>query len=285
MHLPWRHGLSLDSRARGPKKKWEMTDQSLDVVMTPERLSATELAWNVPAGWEQGRGAFGGIVVGALIRAVEAVENDAVRQVRSVTAELVGPVQPGAARIEVEVLRRGNAVSTLRAWLTQADQLLAHAVVVLGAARAGTPSWTPQQVEIPEPPAPAIMPPGIAPVFAQHFEYRPTGPAPFTAHARAEAAGFVHPRAAASRLDAAYVAAHADAYWLAAMATFDRPRPAATVAFTLHLQALPEAADGPLYHRATSSSCVDGYSSETRELFTRTGKLLSVNHQIIAIIK
>ena len=61
-----------------------MADQSLDVVMTPERTATGGFVWNVPGGWEQGRGAFGGIVVGALTRAVEAVENDPVRRVRSV---------------------------------------------------------------------------------------------------------------------------------------------------------------------------------------------------------
>lgn len=262
-----------------------MTESSLDVVMTPERVAPLEFSWNVPAGWEQGRGAFGGIVVGSMLRAAEAVEADPARQVRSITAELVGPVAVGPARLQVELLRRGNAVSTWRAWISQANELLAHAVIVLGAPRPGTPSWSPTGVPIPALPAePAIMVPGIAPVFSQQFEYRPTGPLPFSAHREAIAEGFVHARGG-SVVDAAYVAAHADAYWLAAMATFDMPRPAATVAFTLHLQGLPESAEQPLFHRAASSSCNEGYSSETRELFTRDGRLLAVNHQIIAIIK
>lgn len=266
-----------------------MPTQSLDTAMTPERIAPGSFVWNVPDGWQQGRGAFGGIVVGALLRAIEETENDAQRGVRSLTAELVGPVLPGPARIQVELLRRGNAVSTLRAWLTQSgsEEVLAHGVAVLGAARAGTPEWAPAAAAIPEQVAAIEMPKGIAPVFAQHFEYRPTGPYPYTRHPTAEAAGFVRARGAASRFDAAYVAAHADAYWLAAMATFEAPRPAATVAFTLHLQAPPEAAAGPapLFHRASAQSSAAGYASETRELYTQSGTLLAVNHQLVAIIK
>lgn len=259
---------------------------SLDALMSPE----PDGTWNVPDGWQQGRGAFGGIVVGALLRAIQNAEPDPTRTVRSVTAELVGPVLPGPARIQVEVLRRGNAVSTLRAWLTQSSssEILAHAVAVLGADRAGTPVWSAAKPAVPAMPPAVDMPKGVAPVFAQHFEYRPTGPYPFTAHPVAEAAGFVRVREPATKLDAAFVAAHADAYWLAGMATFDHPRPAATVAFTLHLQgtlAGSAHADQPLYHRATSQSCQGGYASETRELYTFEGELLAVNHQLIAIIK
>lgn len=272
---------------KGPRNSW-MNGHSLDVVMTPERTTDDQLVWNVPDGWQQGRGAFGGIVVGALLRAVQQVESDESREVRSVTAELVGPVLPGPARIGVQILRRGNAVSTVRAWLSQSDdEILAHAVVVLGATRAGTPTWTAPNAELPALVPPVDMPVGIAPVFAQHFEYRPTGPYPYSSHATAEAAGYVRTRAQASRFDAAFVAAHADAYWLAAMATFDRPRPAATVAFTLHMQGTLDAASAaePLFHRATSLSSIGGYASETRELFTSKGTLLAINHQLIAIIK
>jgi len=265
-----------------------MNGHSLDVVMTPERTKEGEFVWTVPDGWQQGRGAFGGIVVGALLRAIQQVETDPGRAVRSVTAELVGPVVPGPARLQVEVLRRGNAVTTVRAWLSQSDdEILAHAVVVLGSSRPGTPAWSYPKPELPALVPPVDMPRGVAPVFAQHFEYRPTGPYPFTGHASAEAAGYVRTRAEATRFDAAYVAAHADAYWLAAMATFDQPRPAATVAFTLHLQDPldAESAAAPLFHRATSLSSVGGYASETRELFTSSGRLLALNHQLIAIIK
>lgn len=258
--------------------------------MTPTSNGTNAYTWDVPDQWQQGRGAFGGIVVGALLRAIEGVEANPSRSVRSVTAEIVGPIVPGPAQIQVELLRRGNAVSTLRAWTTQAgsDEILAHAVVVLGAPRPGIPSWAAPAPALPARPEPVLMPPGLAPVFSQHFEYRPTGPYPYSSHPRAEAAGFVRARARAVRRDAAFVAAHADAYWPAALATFDTLRPAATVAFTLHLfDSLQDAPDAeePLYHRATSQVGQGGYASETRELYTASGALLAQNHQLIAIIK
>ena len=80
---------------------------------------------DVPAGWAQGRGAYGGYVVGTLIREIEKVVADPARKVRSVTAELPGPVLPGAAGITVDVLRAGSSVSTVRAQLAQGGEVAA----------------------------------------------------------------------------------------------------------------------------------------------------------------
>lgn len=260
-----------------------MDANSLDQV-----LSSADGRWSVPEGWQQGRGAFGGIVVGAMMRAVTGAEGDPSRRIRSVTAELVGPVPAEQVELRVELLRRGNAVSSWRAWIAHAGEVLAHAVVVCGADRPAAPSWA-----VPSPPLPAVppvvdLPRSVAPVFSQHFAYRPTGALPFTGSAVAETAGYVRARSAARVRDDAFVAAHADAYWLAAMPTFDGPRPAATVAFTLHLlHSLAEVkdAEGPLFHTATSPHCRAGYASETRELYAASGELLAINHQLIAIIK
>jgi len=49
----------------------------------------------VPPGWRQGRVAFGGLVVGSLVRAIKQRIADPARAVRTVTAELPGPLEPG----------------------------------------------------------------------------------------------------------------------------------------------------------------------------------------------
>ena len=43
----------------------------------------------------------------------------------------------------------------------------------------------------------------LAPVFSQHFEYRNTGPAPFSGHAEATAAGWIRAKTAPPRMDSA----------------------------------------------------------------------------------
>lgn len=266
---------------------------TLDQAMRVERIAEDRLRWQVPEGWRQGRGAFGGIVVGALVRAVLAVEDDPRRVFRSVTAEIVGPVSSGEATVRVELLRRGNAISAVRAWLVQgtADEVLAHAVVVLGADRPDTPTWRESELPWTSPwseVAAVHMPPGLAPEFTQHFEYRPTGPLPFSGHPRAEAAGFIRANAVGDSRDAAILIAHADAYWLAGITRFEGPRPAATLAFTLHAHGDLRGVDlerEPLYHSAHSAVASAGYTGETRQLYAPNGDLLAENHQLIAIIK
>ncbi|RYE92758.1 MAG: thioesterase family protein, partial [Myxococcales bacterium] len=211
-------------------------------------------------------------------------------RLRSLTAEIVGPVQVGPALIEVEMLRQGNAVSTLRAVLRQGGEVLAHAVAVLGAARPGAPGWQ----RLPPPP---LSPWGevealpvdtsFAPVFTRHFEFRSVGPFPFMEASEPVASGWIRPRAPATRRDDAYLTALADAWWLAGAATFAGPRPFATIAFSLELLAPLDGLDPevPLFHRAVAPAASEGYVSEYRELWGHDGRLLALNHQVMVVIK
>src|SRR5262249_38282545 len=130
----------------------------------------------VPSGWRQGRGAFGGLVVGALVRAIEQRIADPARAVRTVTAELPGPIEPGEAAVTVDVLRSGHSMTTARASLSQGGEIRTHAAATLGAPRkrAGC-AW--QALEPPDaPPWDAVPPLPIIgepyPEFAANFEYR-----------------------------------------------------------------------------------------------------------------
>lgn len=263
---------------------------SLDVALTPERVSDRVFSLSVADGWQQGKGAFGGLVVGSMVRAMDAFLAQPTRTLRSLTAEIVGPVLVGPARIEVEALRQGNAVSTLRATLLQGDEVLAHTVGVFGAPRAGASGW---QLLSP----PALPPPGeieplphdspFAPIFTRHFEYRTVGPFPFSGAEGTSASGWIKARAPSERRDAAYLAALADAWWLAGTVSMASPRPVATLAFSLDLPGdtagLP--LDAPLFHRASAPAASDGYISEYRELWGPDGRLIALNHQVVVVIK
>ena len=105
---------------------------SLEDVTTPRRTGDRRFALEVPDGWQQGRGAFGGLVLGAAVRAVEGFAGQPDRPLRTLTAELCGPLLPGPAEILVEPLRLGTGTSTVAARVIQGDELAAHAVLVLG---------------------------------------------------------------------------------------------------------------------------------------------------------
>ena len=245
---------------------------------------------DVPPGWAQGRGAYGGFVVATLIREIEKTVSDPARKVRSVTAELPGPVVPGRAEITVEVLRAGSSVSTVRAQLAQGNEIKSHAVAVLAAARPGAGPLAWQELAHPDVPSwktiePTSLPGG--PEFAQHFEYRIVEGVPGTGpSAPARTVGWVRQRTPGGPRDAGYIAAMVDAWWPATMVRLDRPRPMATIAFTLDILAGIDGLDpeAPLLYRGTVPVLADGYFLETRELWGEDGRLVALNQQTFVVI-
>jgi acyl-CoA thioesterase len=265
---------------------------TLSELMTP-RPVGDRYQLDIVPGWRQGRGAFGGLVIGALVRAIEHRTADPARRVRSVTAELPGPVEQGTVDLSVETLRHGKNVSTVRAALAQHGEVRAHAVAILGAARPGAQTVAWNDLTPPALPAwrdVATVSPGTGPgptaEFARHFEYRVVDGIPLTGGAP-RALGWVRSRDPGAPRDAAYIAAMLDAWWPAAVVRFTAVRPIATIAFTLDLVSTADDLDPevPLIYRAAAPVCGDGYFVETRELWSEAGRLIAINHQTFAIIQ
>lgn len=256
------------------------------LTVQPRGASAYEL--DLPDDWHQGRGLFGGLVTALFARAFETHRPE--RPLRSLTAELCGPVQPGSATISVDVLRDGNAVSTIAARLEQGGGVQAHAVGVLGGPRVPErdgvftepPKLTPWRELEPLP----VEPP-MGPRFARYWEYRTDTALPFSEAPRPVATGWIRPKAPGSRRDAAFLAACIDAWWPASYAQETAPRPMATIAFTFqplgHFDGLDP--DAPLAYRARVEAIGQGYAVEFRELWGEDGRLLALNQQTICLIK
>jgi acyl-CoA thioesterase len=261
-------------------------------VLEPARLGATTFRLAVEDGWQQGRGAYGGLVVGAMVRAAMLTVDDPARRVRSVNAELLAPVPVGPSILEVETVRTSSALAVVRVVLraeAEGDGAapLFTATVLCARDREGTPSWafgTPPPMPAVEA-LPVVPPlPGLMPIFTQHFEYRTVGPAPY-AGTEPRAEGYVRPRNPGPRVDAAMLAALADCYWPAAFGRLEAPRPIATIAYALSVVDDRLGSDARIYHRAFCNHIGGGYAHETRELWSPDGRLLATNQQVIAIIR
>ncbi len=261
----------------------------LTSLTTPRRAADGTFAIDVPDGWQQGRGAYGGLVLASLVRALEAAVGDRQRPLRSLTAEIPGATLPGPASIRVEILRAGSGVTTAAARLEQGGELRAHAVGVLGRDRA-------TDARAPDPGSPPALPPwpdvpvfptdDAVPTFAKHVELRLEGPSPFARGARPELEGFIRFREPGAGRDAAHLAALVDGFWPAAFALWSAPRPVGTVAFALTVTGDPARLDPtrPAAYRARTLAAHGGYMAELRELWTENGELLAINQQTIAII-
>ena len=261
-------------------------DSPLDQLFDVPPLVDGRATIDVPDRWQQGRGAFGGLVTGIMIRALEQVAPD--RPLRSLTAELCGPLQAGAADIVVEILRAGNAVTTAAVRLVQHGEVQAHGVGVLGKHRISATQTLiapPKALATPwrdVPPAPLT---NFAPTFAEHAELRVIGPLPFTGGSEARLEGWVRWKHPGTRRDAAFLAACADSYWPARFAIERAPRPMATIAFTFQPLAPAPQGDAAIFYRAAMLAEDAGYCVEQRELWSETGELLALNQQTFVVIK
>lgn len=266
------------------------TTDDLAQALTVEQRSPTTFHADVPDGWQQGRGAFGGLVLGLLVRAMEQVDPEPDRTLRTLTAELVAPVLPGAATLSVEVLRKGNGLTSLAARLTQAAGVLAHATANLAKGRPRDRDGV--DLEPPRPPPwesveVAPVGPPFGPEFAHAFEYRPTGFLPFSSGPRAGAEGWLRATVPLTRFGGPELVAHSDAWWPVVFARESAPRPMATVAFSWQACVDPATLDPalPLFHRARLLGAHDGYSMELRELWTPDGRLAALNPQTFALLR
>lgn len=246
----------------------------------------------VPAGWEQGAGAYGGIVVALAIRAMEASLGDHA-PLRALSAEIPSPLlTEEATEIRVETLRRGRSLASLEAKLVQRGEVKARASGLFGAERPVESRWEP------EPPTgllggdrwkEARVTSGETPTvpFVRHFEMRGTVGVPFAGSGEPLVEGWVRPAVALASWGVAEVAAMVDCFYPAFFPRLTGPRPAATIAYNLHTTPAVDSLDPtrPLYYRARCTQVSAGYAFELRELWTAEGALVALNPQTFAIIK
>jgi hypothetical protein len=247
--------------------------QSFDTAITLERVSEDEHLYLLPDGWQQGRGAFGGLVLGALMKAMASREPDASRLARAFTGDLCGPALPGESRIVSRILRRGNNQTNVSASLEQDGAIVAVATCVLGAARkiAAPPRLTlepPRRVPYDQVAALPETAPG-RPTFTQHYEYRPTTGGLSGGGAEALLEGWLKERVPVAKVTAAALLGRLDAHWPAIFSVASGLRPVATVSFLAELLCDPATLDPtlPLFYRARAVVEHGGYFVEMRELW------------------
>jgi acyl-CoA thioesterase len=264
------------------------TPAPFDDIVTPRAVSTDHFRLEIPEGWQQGPSTFGGLLLSAMTRAMEATVSSE-RMLRSLNAELCGPVAPQPAALRVETLRTGSAVSVVACRLIQDDAVQAHAVGVFGRQR--TPNadrltltpphrseWRALTPFVPEPSWPR---------FTAMFEYRVSAFPPWSGGSEARTEGWVRPKNPGARRDAAFAIACIDSWWPALFTIEPEFRPVTTVSFAFHLCGTLEGLDpeAPLLYRANAPIIREGYSREFRELWGEDGRLVAMNEQTFVILK
>lgn len=247
--------------------------------------------WQVPDGWQQGRGAWGGLSIGAMIRAAMLTETDPERRLRTVAIHLCAPTLTGEQTITVAPVRIGTGVSTWAMTLRDAEgRLIGGGTAVTGAPRGGgiagagdslgaavapaAPAWS----EVPE-----VSTPPPFPRFTQHLCFRVIAGAPLQG-GPPHTTGWIGYRAPESWNDASLIAL-SDAWYPVAMVTMTKPLPVATVHFTASLLVDPATLHPhePLLHHGLICGAYEGLVSEQRRLWAPDGRIVVDSLQTLVV--
>lgn len=263
-----------------------MTDFATATAVRP--IAENKFSIEVPDGWQQGRGAFGGFGLACLVRAIESAESIAERPLRTLNAELCGPLMAGSAEIHIEVLRRGAGMTTISARTIQDGTVVAQATGLLGRAREGQSYDGLSKPDLQAPGTLMVMEgEGPWPRFARFFEFRNIGALPFSRSELAHVDTWVRMRSPGKTFDTAHLVGLTDATWPAMFPVTTVVRPMSTISFMLQTFGPWDGlqTDAPIYHRGRVLWARDGHAAEMREIWSADGRLLAINHQTFATTK
>jgi acyl-CoA thioesterase len=237
--------------------------------------------------WTQGRAAYGGLLAGQMVRALEQHISPE-RALRSVVFDFIAPAAVGQVIIEARVLREGRALTHAEARVVQGDALCALLIATYGSPRetalrvAGAAA---PPAELPERLARLPYVEGIFPRCTQHFDYRwSSGGTPYSGGDRGSIGGYVrHPNG--GPIDAAGVLALIDAWPPALLAMLKRPAPASTVTWMVDmlgpLPASGSESDAFYRYEADTVAAEHGYGSCEARLWAPEGGLIAASRQFV----
>lgn len=256
------------------------------VALEPGRFSI-----RFDATWNQGRGAFGGVLGATIGKAIEQVSPGL--PLRTLSMQMCAPAA-GDLVVEVREERQGSATRFFSARILNEDGVCTLATAMLGRPRADDADF--DHVEAPELPHPSVLQdvfrafgggpmPGV-PAFTEHFEFRMASGIPYTGQAVAHSTGWVRPRAPQA-LSSHLLLALLDTWPLAVLPTLSRPRPVASI--SIHQQLFPPFPAGApeAFYGVDMRSELnrDGYVDQQTSLFSEDGRLLGRSTQLVAVIR
>lgn len=250
-------------------------------VITRGTPTPDGLTTEVPEGWGQGRSTFGGVLAAV---GYEACAARAEAPPRMLTARLVEAVTLGTLEARVAPTRVGRSVQLWSAELRQSQQRVGIVDVVFGVSRESSVTLEAERAPAggPEDGMPVPYVPGITPELLQNFELRwLEGSVPFSGGDDPRVGGLCRHKTAASGVGA--LLGLIDAWPSPVLGLANRPVPASTVQWSVHLTgaALPD--DGWARFRSEMVVSAGGYATMHQSLWAPNGPLLAWSEQLVAV--
>lgn len=257
-------------------------DASLRDLWTP---NAEAWQLDLPAGWMQGRSAFGGLTAAAMASLGRRVVPDRDRGLRLANIQLLAPVVPGPTTGEATVLREGRNISFVEVRLQQASKLVATCTLVF-AKRNGSNLDVPgpARPEVPDPESLTPLPyaEGVFPEFTQHVDMRwAQGSVPYSGGSQAAFTGVFRYRVPIG--DAEGVLALLDTWPPPSLALAEGPVPSSTVSWTAHVLAVPQSFEQWFTFRYETIVGTDGLHTIRGHLHDAQGELVGWTEQLVAV--
>ncbi len=243
----------------------------------------------IDRGWWVARGPNGGFIAAMLVRAMEQAVNDPARQLRSLTIHYVRPPVEGPARVETRVERVGGSLTTLGARLLQGDSLQALALAAFSKPRETASFSHAVMPEVAPPEAIAPRHDPKVPIHARYEQRWAIGPRTFEGVRGREAVtgGWIRLAEGTRPLDAALLAAYADAWPPAVFATEELPMGLGgvpTVDLTVHVRAALPLPDDFVLVVFRTRTVAHGFLEEDGEIWSRDGRLLAHSRQLGVVL-
>lgn len=278
------------------------------IVSRPARADGDRATFvaDMTSDWLQGRVAFGGIQGAFAALAMRAAVGPEL-PLRALQMTFVASVDPGEARAEATVLRRGRAITHVQCTLHSGGRPAAVVVGMYGASReskALADMAMPAELRLPAQLREAPWLPEVMPGFLQHYRQRwaggavpysgsPMKPSSMWARLRESTEGDDPGPGAAplpAALDApeareANVVALCDLPPSPVMATLSKRAPGASLTWLLELLADPREVDPRTWlmlHTETRHAAA-GYTSQTARVWDDARRPVAVSHQTTAI--
>jgi hypothetical protein len=264
-------------------------------LLAARRVDGSRLRFDVPADWQQGRTAYGGLAAAMAAQAMRDVAGAAwpadVR-LRALQTNFVGPVAPGPAAIDVQLLREGKSVRQVMARLTTGGggSRASGSASTAARARPRSPRSCRTRSRSPSRPARRMtrLHAGRNARLLRHFDIGWAAGAPPCSGGSGWATS-LYLRLAGDRADLidteVLTVLLADLPPTPAISRLTRPAPASSVCWALELLPLagPVARDGWWRIDTRTRSAGDGYANHSSTLWAPDGTPAAFGHQVVAV--
>ncbi|MGX7696264.1 thioesterase family protein [Gordonia polyisoprenivorans] len=266
-----------------------VTDNESRSTSLSEVLRAFDPAqeFAIPAGWTQGRTAYGGLTAALAVVAAQQTDGAPLPALRAAQFAFTAPASE-TMTVRARRLREGRSVTSVSVKTRSGDSVAAQSTLIFAGARDSSVEHT--LIPRPDVAGPQDCPsvggrPGAQPSFTDQFERRIAGGAiPVTKAVEPEVLWWMRHRDAQGVDPAVALVALGDSLPPAAMTAFSDWAPISTVMWSIDICA-DEAVDptGWFLLRSTSAVSRGGYSYQTMEAWDADGQLVMTGTQTVAI--